>query len=38
MVAIEPFGDLGRAERAAADAEAEALAAFLDGSLELRWV
>jgi hypothetical protein len=38
VVEIEPFGDLGRAERAAAETEAEALAAFLDGTLELHWV
>jgi hypothetical protein len=37
-VEIEPFGRLGRAERAAAEVEAEALARFLDGRLELRWV
>jgi uncharacterized protein YcaQ len=37
-VEIEPFGALGRRERAAAEAEAESLAAFLGGALELRWI
>jgi len=35
VVAVEPFGRLARAERAAVEAEAAALAAFLGGELEL---
>ena len=35
VVAVEPFGRLSRAERAAVEAEAAALAAFLGGELEL---
>ena len=38
VVEVEPFGRLGRAEKAAAAAEAGALAAFIGGELELRWV
>jgi Winged helix DNA-binding domain len=36
-VEIEPFGKLPKAVRGAAEAEASALAAFLDGPLELTW-
>ena len=36
-VEIEPFTALGRRERAAAEAEAGSLAAFLGGPPELRW-
>lgn len=37
VVTIEPFTRLSRATRAAAEREAESLAAFLGGSLELSW-
>jgi len=37
VVEIEPFAELGRRERAAAEAEAASLAGFLGGRLELRW-
>ena len=36
-VEIEPFGRLRRGARAAAEAEAERLAAFLGGDLSLSW-
>jgi hypothetical protein len=36
-VEIEPFGRLGNGVRAAAEAEAQRLAAFLDGELDLSW-
>ena len=36
-VEIEPFGRLGKGVRAAAEAEAQRLAAFLDGELILSW-
>jgi hypothetical protein len=36
-MSIEPFGRISKAVRAAAEAEAEALAAFLGGTLELAW-
>jgi len=37
LVTVEPFGRLQRTVRAGAEAEAEALAAFLGGRLELTW-
>ncbi len=37
-VEVEPFGRLGRAEKAAAEGEAQALAAFFGGELQLRWI
>jgi hypothetical protein len=37
LVAIEPFAPLAAAARRAVEAEADALAAFLGGELELRW-
>ena len=37
-VALEPFAAIGKADRAAAEAEAEALGAFLGGTADTRWV
>jgi Winged helix DNA-binding domain len=37
-VEVAPFGPLGGDERRAVEAEAEALAAFLGGPLEIRWI
>lgn len=36
-VAVEPFGRVGRDVRGAIEAEAERLAAFLGGEVQLAW-